>query len=363
MKLELKLERQNKFATNQQRQDSGNGSETTTSTANAAASATEKKKRGAPVGHPGWFRKTPTEYDWAIDVSAPVRCPHCRGPVTAVDVAPVEHLQEDILDGRYRVVLYRHEAALCDDCGKSVQQPGDGEILHSRIGPHLRSTAIFLRNVIGISYRKIPQAIEEMFGITFTPAALIGFETMLAEKAKPVVDDIAKKLGSSDGAVHADETYWTLNGQRAYYWVHCDARYAHFQFDTSRSGQVSRDVLGEHFTGTLVTDCYAGYEAHIAGAKQKCLAHLARTGRDWQKLTLDGSADFAFFDSIREFVRKACHFHRLRAKGQLDESQQTAEKVWLRERLLQLTTQVVTHEKAVTLQKRIRNISTSGSCF
>jgi hypothetical protein len=28
--------------------------------------------------------------------------------------------------------------------------------------------------VIGISYRKIPQTIEELFGITFTPAALIG---------------------------------------------------------------------------------------------------------------------------------------------------------------------------------------------
>jgi len=28
-----------------------------------------------------------------------------------------------------------------------------------------------------------------MFGITFTPAALIGFATVLAEKAEPVVDD------------------------------------------------------------------------------------------------------------------------------------------------------------------------------
>ena len=66
--------------------------------------------------------------------------------------------------------------------------------------PHLGGAAIYLRNVIGISYRKIPQAIEELFGITFTPAALIGFETMLAEKAKPIVDDIAKKPGSSDEA-------------------------------------------------------------------------------------------------------------------------------------------------------------------
>lgn len=352
VKLELKLERQNKFSTNTQKRESGDTA--TTEVDSAAASTTEKKKRGAPVGHPGWFRKTPDAYDWAVDVAAPKRCPYCDGTVRVLDEAvPTEHLQEDIIDGRYRVVLYRHEAARCEDCGKFAQKPGDGEILNSRIGPYLRSAAIYLRNVIGISYRKIPQAIEELFGITFTPAALIGFETMLADKAKPIVDDIAKKLGSSDDAVHADETYWTLNGERAYYWVHCDARFAHFQFDTSRSGQVSRDVLGEHFTGTLVTDCYAGYEAHMAGAKQKCLSHLARTAHDWQKLTTAGSNDFAFFEAIREFVRTGCRFHRLRNNGELTAAQQTSEKIWLRERLHQLIAFPVSHEKALTLQKRI----------
>lgn len=38
--------------------------------------------------------------------------------------------------------------------------------------------------------------------------------------------------------VHAAETYWTLNSQQADYWVHRDAGFAHFQLDTSRSGQV-----------------------------------------------------------------------------------------------------------------------------
>ena len=166
VKLELKLERQNTFATNQQKQKSGD-----TADAAVAAKTTEKKKRGAPVGHPGWFRKTPPAYDWAVDVAAPKQCRHCGGRVNAVDAVPTEHLQEDILEGRYRVVLYRHEAARCEDCGKLVHSAGDGEILNSRIGPHLRSTAIYLRNVIGINYRKIQQAIEELFGITFTPAA------------------------------------------------------------------------------------------------------------------------------------------------------------------------------------------------
>jgi hypothetical protein len=59
------------------------------------------------------------------------------------EAAPAEHLEEDIIEGRYRVVLYRHEATRCEACGKWVQQAGDTEILNSRIGPHLRSTAIY----------------------------------------------------------------------------------------------------------------------------------------------------------------------------------------------------------------------------
>ncbi len=268
-------------------------------------------------------------------------------------IDPDEHLQEDILDGVYRVVLYRHPVACCDDCGEWVQQAGQGEILGSRIGPHLRSKAVYLRNVIGISYRKVPRAIEEMFGVTFTPAALIGFETVLAELAEPVVDDIAKKLASSDGPVHADETYWATDGARSYFWVHGDEKFIHFQYDTSRAGQVSRDILGDDFVGTLVTDCYAGYFASAAGAKQKCLAHLARRAHDWQKLTEEGSVDFGFFEDIKQFVKRGCGFHRLRGEGKLTDEQQVTEKAWLCEELLRLESRDVSHVKALTLQARL----------
>jgi hypothetical protein len=347
VKLELKLERQNKFATNPQKQSA------TDSTPTSPASA-ERKKRGAPRGHPGWFRKQPMEYDWAVDVPPPTRCQHCRGGVS-VDPAlnSSEHLQEDVVDGRYCVVLYRHPAACCEECGEWLQQAGEGELLGSRIGPYLRSQALFLRHVIGISYRKIPQVIQELFGVTFTPAALIGFEKLLAKLSQPVVNDIAKKLASSDGAVHADETYSVLDGRRAYFWVHGTTRYIHFVFGVTRSGKVSRDVLGDDFRGTLVTDCYSGYIAHSAGAKQKCLAHLARTARDWQKLTKPGSSDDQFFDAIKQFVKRGCEFHRLRSKGLLDTQKIAAEMACLQQELSCLQTWTVIHTKAVTLQGRI----------
>ena len=142
-----------------------------------------------------------------------------------------------------------------------MQKAAEGEILGSMIGPRLRAIAVYLHNDIGISLRKVPRAIADLFEFRFTPAALIGFEKLLAANAEPVVDDIRKKVAASDGAVHADETYWVLDGERAYYWVHATDQYIHFQFDTSRAGEVSRELLGVDFAGTLVTDCYSAYDA------------------------------------------------------------------------------------------------------
>jgi transposase len=347
LKLELKLERQNKFATNRQRQSDIAQVKTPESSADA-----QPRKRGAPMGHPGWFRPTPTEYDSLVEVAAPADCPHCGGPVgvyTSQD--PTDHLQEDLVDGRRHVTLFRHPGARCRSCRRWVQKAGEGEIPGSMIGPRLRAIAVYLHNDIGISLRKVPRAIADLFEFRFTPAALIGFEKLLAANAEPVVDDIRKKVAASDGAVHADETYWVLDGERAYYWVHATDQYIHFQFDTSRAGEVSRELLGVDFAGTLVTDCYSAYDAQGAKAKQKCLAHLARTARDWQKLTSADSADYRFFESVREWVKRGCDFHRGRER--LSEGEQADEKAWLRAELKRLQDCPLNHEKAVTLQERI----------
>jgi len=142
VKLELKLERQNKFATNQQKQADPTPQPD-------PEPEKPKGKRGAPVGHPGWFRPMPTYYDWAVDVPAPRKCPHCQGPVDVQSgIEPSHHLQEDIIDGVYRVVLYRHAACRCGQCNRLVEQTGKNEILLSRVGPFLRSKAAYLRNVI-----------------------------------------------------------------------------------------------------------------------------------------------------------------------------------------------------------------------
>ena len=219
------------------------------------------------------------------------------------------------------------------------------------IGPRLRAIAVYLHNDIGISLRKVPRAIADLFEFRFTPAALIGFEKLLAANAEPVVDDIRKKIAASDGAVHADETYWTLDGERAYYWVHATDQYIHFQFDTSRAGEVSRDLLGVDFAGTLVTDCYSAYDAQGAKAKQKCLSHLARTARDWQKLTAADSADYRFFESGPGVGEAGL---RLSSPPRAPLGRRASRRNGLvAAELKRLQSCPLDHEKAITLQERI----------
>jgi transposase len=341
---ELKAERQQRFCKDRPAGDKPGS---------PAAPAAGRKKRGAPLGHPGWFRPRPTAWDRTIDVPAPRRCPHCRGDVRVqAHRDPDGHFQEDVVDGRRQVVLYRHPAARCRACRRWVQQPGEGELLSSKVGPQARAMAAFLHNEIGVSTRKVSRAVEGLTRLRFTAAALLGFETKLAQRAKPLVQDIAAKIGSTDGAVNADETYWSLNGKRSYFWLHVTGPYIHFRFSLSRAGRISRRILGQDFTGVLVTDCYSGYDAQPARAKQKCQAHLTRTARDWQKVVPAESAGWRFFADIQEWVTRGCRLHRRR--NELTDEELADETAWLRKEQKRLeTTDAIDHEKARTLQGRL----------
>ncbi len=72
---ELKTERQRRYCKDRPTKDKPHDL--------PASPATNGKKRGAPRGHPGWWRQRPTEWDKVVDVPAPSRCPHCGGGVHA----------------------------------------------------------------------------------------------------------------------------------------------------------------------------------------------------------------------------------------------------------------------------------------
>jgi hypothetical protein len=341
---ELKAERQKQF----QRKPEEPATEDPES-----ASPESKKRRGAPMGHPGWYRPRPTAADRLIYVPAPAQCPHCGGPVKARCDRPVyDHLQEDWIEGRRVVVCYRHEAGRCRTCRRWVRQTGPGELLRAMIGPNLRAAALFLQYDIGLTTRKVVRAVAGLTQLLFVPGSLLRFGQEAARNAKPLAQDVAEKLRACE-ANHADETYYRVNAKPAYVWFHGNADLAHFCITGTRSGKVSRTILGEDYRGGLVTDCYSGYDRHGTALKQKCLSHLKRSARDWcQRVAKDAGLSRAFFAAVIQWVKRGCKWHRAwkhRPRTALD-----GEADWLRQELERLEQVPTDSERAARLQKRMR---------
>jgi transposase len=233
----------------------------------------KKKKRGAPVGHPGWVRPKPERIDRTIHVPAPTICPHCQSNDLRPMEESTEHFQEDIvIQPRTLVTRYLHGQALCVRCHRPVVQAGEGELLNAPIGPVAKSVAIYLRYRMGIPYRKTAELFRELFGLTFVPASALRFDRKAAARGMPIYEDLRDKIRASD-VVHADETSWRSDGVGHFVWFAGNENLAFFHIDRHRSADVAKTIFGENFDGTLVRDRYAAYNG-IGVDWQACLAHI-----------------------------------------------------------------------------------------
>jgi transposase len=239
----------------------------------------KKKRRGAPVGHPGWVRPKPDHIDRTLHVPAPAICPHCQSDELTPMKETKEHFQEDIvIQPQTLVTCYRHGQAFCARCHRPVVQAGEGELLNAPIGPVAKSLAIYLRYRIGIPYRKTTELFREVFGLEFVPASALGFDRKATAQGAPLYEDLRDKIRAS-GVVHGDETSWRSDGVGHYVWFAGNERIAFFHIDRHRSAEVAKSLFGKDFEGTLVRDRYAAYNG-IGGDWQVCLAHLITNAKE-----------------------------------------------------------------------------------
>ena len=149
---ELKAERQKQFKGQKQEPPEPEAGE---------AAPTQGAETRSALGHPGWYRKRPTEFDRLVLVPAPCHCPYCDGLVKPrPDLPAYDHIQEDWTEGRRVVTCYRHELGRCRSCRRWPQQPGVDELLRKMIGPNVRADSLFLQYDIGLTLRFFAAVIQ-----------------------------------------------------------------------------------------------------------------------------------------------------------------------------------------------------------
>lgn len=280
---------------------------------NTDQSAAEKnKKRGAPKGHPGWYRRKPDHIDKTVIVDPPQVCPHCAckelGPVAGLK----DHLQEDIiLNPRTQVTQFRHQQAFCPKCGRPVIKAAEGELLNCAIGPTTKAAAVFLRYGLNIPYRKVKELFEVFFNMPLVPASAMAFDRSATLKGAGLYEDLKEKL-RFQSALHADETFWRQDGINHFLWYAGNNQLALFHIDRHRSSNVAKCLLGDDFDGVLHTDGYAAYNAVNPKDRQSCLAHLIRKAKEikqeiaLKKPRFQDQAALNFLERSGQLFKKAC---------------------------------------------------------
>lgn len=75
--------------------------------------------------------------------------------------------------------------------------------------------------------------------------------------------------------MHADETGWREDGQNGWLWAFLTAAVQVFHCDRSRGSHVPLAMLGEDFSGIVVSDFLSSY-GPLECAKQRCWVHFER---------------------------------------------------------------------------------------
>ena len=319
------------------------------------------KKRGAPKGHPGWFRRKPDHIDEVKFVPAPDKCPHC----SCNNLTPIEetkdHIQEDIvLQPKTRVTNFKHQQAFCPKCDRPVIKAAEGELLNCHIGPTTKAAAVYLRYGLGIPYRKVKELFDVFFDMPFVPASAMAFDRRAAQKGQPLYDDLKEKLRYA-AIVHGDETSWRQDGINHHVWYGGNNELAYFHIDRHRSSEVAESIFGNNFQGVLTTDGYAAYNAVNAKDRQSCLAHLIRRAKEikqeilLRKPRFQDKRSVLFCDSISKLLKKACEIGQKLNNGAIQRNRSEAFKTRFYSALNSICIGPLAVEKAETLRNRLLN--------
>ena len=271
------------------------------------------RRQGGQPGHKG-ITRPPFRADQVdrVEERHPTRCPHAHAgrfePTGRTKVQQVAELREKPLEiTEYHLHEYR-----CSTCGETVWAdlpPGarEGQLF----GPRLQALMAYMKGSLHASYTGLEAFCREVLDINVARSHLCNTIARVSDALAAPYEELAEHI-PAEPVLHVDESGWKDNGLKYWIWIFCTSRVSLFSIAKSRGSTVLREVLGETYGGTLVSDFFSAYVKYANRLQQFCLAHLIR---DIKFLTtLPSEADRAFGRRLLIDFRRLFHLWHLRQK-------------------------------------------------
>ena len=163
----------------------------------------------------------------------------------------------------------------CGTCKRIVEPVIATALPKSTLGLRTVVYTAWLHYCLGLTLDKIVALLNVSAHFKITAGGLCHAWRNLAAVLQPAYDQIGGCARAS-AVLHGDETGWRVNGKTHWLWCFTNTDLAYFVIDRCRGSPVVLKILGELFSGVLITDFFGAYNRIAALAKQKCLAHLLR---------------------------------------------------------------------------------------
>lgn len=296
------------------------------------------KRPGRKAGQ-GVFsnRTTPSEEQYTEPIQdvpvAETACPDCGGELIEADDEIVTNTELPPAP-KPEVKAYRVHLRSCRQCQRKVRgrhheiAPDQFGATAHRLGPRAQAAAATLHYGDGIPQRKVPRVLKSLTGLSVTQGALTQSAIRLgtgqgpvARKCQQLRDQIKEQP-----AINTDDTGWRVGGERAQMMVFETKPVVVYQIRPRHRNEEVREVIGDHYKGTLCTDRGKSYDAKEFNDvdQQKCLSHIQRSID--AVLEIKQGSGRRFGNQLKSLLKEALSLYHAfhEAKGELADFQARA---------------------------------------
>jgi transposase len=245
------------------------------------------RKRGGQPGHPGHHRTLVEDVDEVV-VYKPISCERCGALLSGADPAPYRHQVTELPIVKPKVTEYQVHRLTCPCWGQSNRGELPPDIAASWFGPNAISLAGFVMGRFRLSKRQVTDLLAECFAIPMAASTVVNQQQVISQALAAPVAELEPVVKNAP-VCNMDETSWRQGGapRRSWLWTVVTAQVTLFRIAPSRSGQVARELLGEHYGGVAGTDRCSAYT--WLKHRQYCWSHLLR---DFQKILERGDDSY-----------------------------------------------------------------------
>ena len=260
---------------------------------------TTRKRRKGRAGAGNRVKPKPD----VVNANPLLVCPECQTDLTTQPVIETKkRIVEDIPPIPEKTIISEEvqERKWCPTCGKVVASVSEAALPRSDIGLRSLCLIAYLWVVSAISLPGIAAFLNSFFRLKVSTAGLSRMMIRLANIMTTIHEEILNDV-KGGSIIHADETGWRVKGKLWWLWIFANKRAAYYWPDPKRGSLVVAKILGDIFSGVLVTDAWCAY-MKIVCSKQTCMAHILRKIRKFRDAYPDEYSIFSFHRKLKRIL-------------------------------------------------------------